>query len=453
MSLKICFNNQIHKLSKSPETFKALSDYIISLFPSQLPNAWTLQYVDSDGDNIMLSEEHDYQSMKEDQLASGSKAMKIYIVPVEQKMNQSRQQSDINESQAKNNVTLNNDHSMIADSESIIEVPAVEEQKQIFESELGKINSNSEKNQDKTQSQSEDEWHKVEIRQNKSPKKSSSSSLTEAKSQDSELPAQNIGEDIIIKQKEDRPPKNKEKYLNRLAEKEAKRKASLKDEVKDILSEYIPVIASLVKDILKEENIAKNQEGKKKKPSKVSISQEKHEDVYCNGCNQQDFVGTRYKCSVCPDFDYCETCEAEKEHAHPFIKIRKPLPVLSSSIPNSPTEKKVQKPSPKSSEKKEEAKGSDKLKESKELKQLVNAPQENLRKDQFGYNGEEEEEDEGLEKKFKIKNTGYSKEIKEKAKKLQEIFNDADIAQLRRFVAQAPEMTLEELIEKMLLQN
>lgn len=48
-----------------------------------------------------------------------------------------------------------------------------------------------------------------------------------------------------------------------------------------------------------------------------------HPNITCDGCNTNPVTGIRYKCSVCPDFDYCEKCEAEKAHAHPMLKIRK----------------------------------------------------------------------------------------------------------------------------------
>jgi len=46
--------------------------------------------------------------------------------------------------------------------------------------------------------------------------------------------------------------------------------------------------------------------------------------VICDGCESNPITGIRYKCAICPDFDYCEKCEETKEHNHPFIKIRKP---------------------------------------------------------------------------------------------------------------------------------
>jgi len=47
-------------------------------------------------------------------------------------------------------------------------------------------------------------------------------------------------------------------------------------------------------------------------------------------------VGIRYKCTVCPDFDYCEKCEKTKEHAHSFVKMKiteRPSNVKQDSCP------------------------------------------------------------------------------------------------------------------------
>jgi len=43
--------------------------------------------------------------------------------------------------------------------------------------------------------------------------------------------------------------------------------------------------------------------------------------VICDSCNK-NIDGLRYKCSVCEDFDFCETCEDTVQHLHPFIKIK-----------------------------------------------------------------------------------------------------------------------------------
>ena len=49
-----------------------------------------------------------------------------------------------------------------------------------------------------------------------------------------------------------------------------------------------------------------------------------HQGYTCDGCNASPITGIRYRCSVCHNFDFCEKCEAEKPHSHPFLKIRKP---------------------------------------------------------------------------------------------------------------------------------
>lgn len=40
-------------------------------------------------------------------------------------------------------------------------------------------------------------------------------------------------------------------------------------------------------------------------------------------CGATPIIGTRYKCSVCDDFDLCENCEPIYEHdEHAFLKIK-----------------------------------------------------------------------------------------------------------------------------------
>jgi len=49
-----------------------------------------------------------------------------------------------------------------------------------------------------------------------------------------------------------------------------------------------------------------------------------HRGVSCDVCKQCPITGLRYKCTVCPDFDMCESCEGKREHPadHPLIQLR-----------------------------------------------------------------------------------------------------------------------------------
>jgi len=56
----------------------------------------------------------------------------------------------------------------------------------------------------------------------------------------------------------------------------------------------------------------------------------RHFGVVCDGCEQDNFTGDRYKCNNCPDFDYCGQCfntdVMKKSHGenHTFTKISTP---------------------------------------------------------------------------------------------------------------------------------
>lgn len=52
----------------------------------------------------------------------------------------------------------------------------------------------------------------------------------------------------------------------------------------------------------------------------AGLSKPVHSRYTCNGCGVHPITGVRYNCTVCSDFDFCEVCEANTEHTHPFIK-------------------------------------------------------------------------------------------------------------------------------------
>lgn len=54
-------------------------------------------------------------------------------------------------------------------------------------------------------------------------------------------------------------------------------------------------------------------------------AQVEHDGVECDACEVNPIKGIRYKCTVLPDYDLCEGCEAKGIHPeYPMLKIRDP---------------------------------------------------------------------------------------------------------------------------------
>ena len=43
--------------------------------------------------------------------------------------------------------------------------------------------------------------------------------------------------------------------------------------------------------------------------------------ITCKVCKKKDFIGKRFKCLICKDFNICENCESENEHLHPMVRL------------------------------------------------------------------------------------------------------------------------------------
>jgi len=83
MTFEICFNNQIHKISKNPNNFATLLLRVIEIFGSQLPKGWTLRYTDSDDHKIMLTNNQDYKFFLEE-LGNSSQSVKVFVMSFEE---------------------------------------------------------------------------------------------------------------------------------------------------------------------------------------------------------------------------------------------------------------------------------------------------------------------------------------------------------------------------------
>ena len=52
-----------------------------------------------------------------------------------------------------------------------------------------------------------------------------------------------------------------------------------------------------------------------------------HPGIFCSNCGMKNIIGIRYKCTMCPNFNLCENCEANTEHddTHVLLKIKEPI--------------------------------------------------------------------------------------------------------------------------------
>jgi len=99
-----------------------------------------------------------------------------------------------------------------------------------------------------------------------------------------------------------------------------KEQEMLKDIVNKAIEERLPELTKSIQEKMSQSMMGQSQ--KIEEPKLDNASANIHRFVKCDGCGVKPIVGTRYKCSICDDFDYCEKCEATKEHAHPFLKMK-----------------------------------------------------------------------------------------------------------------------------------
>ncbi|KAF5270348.1 hypothetical protein FQR65_LT05536 [Abscondita terminalis] len=69
--------------------------------------------------------------------------------------------------------------------------------------------------------------------------------------------------------------------------------------------------------------------------SEMEIVPSSHDGVICNGCGLTPIKGVRFKCKVCDNYDFCESCfYTKKNHRHSFNRIIEPgLPPVYAGKP------------------------------------------------------------------------------------------------------------------------
>ena len=125
------------------------------------------------------------------------------------------------------------------------------------------------------------------------------------------------------KTKENKIKKNKKE--NKMEKKKETKKDKKKDIKKDKTKDNIiqdPLdnkFNDLSEELIKETIMSTS------KITGSNISTTIHKDIQCNGCGMESIYGIRYKCTICPNFNFCSICENNKQHEHPFLKIRFPI--------------------------------------------------------------------------------------------------------------------------------
>jgi len=79
MIIKFCLGPEIHKLSKTPDNYKALLEAAKNTFLQNLPSSFLFKYQDAEGDMVILNSDEDYKILLSN--PPPNRSVKIYIVP------------------------------------------------------------------------------------------------------------------------------------------------------------------------------------------------------------------------------------------------------------------------------------------------------------------------------------------------------------------------------------
>jgi len=509
MTVKICFNNQTHRISKNPVDYTALLQKVVEIFGNQLPQNWTLQYLDFDDDKIMLSNQEDYKTLLEEEVGNSSKSVKVFVFPLEDNKNKF-DSIPLTESLRKESAEIIDkaEEPVLAEKvpeikapvqEEKVEVPAIIEEKVISEPVIEEKVTNDEPVVQEEQPKAvAEELIKEAPVQCEAEQKVEEESRAETgmhplhqilfnflrpqervfvrkpEKIQAQLEKTMTTEDQQKLKERQKVQEKKQKQEKRAAEKLAKKKEKLRDIVTDIIYEQLPTIASFTNQFIQDNGVSTQPQ--RQAPTRVQKSDAVHRTVRCDGCGVFPIVGIRYKCYTCPDFDYCEKCEATREHPHPFIKFKKPDGERVQCMRNSgPMFGRVQPHSSFHCQARAQPEP--------EMRGFPHGPSgfvkcmkkmtEDLRSQQIQKRAEpkvqpeaepvikkaevviEEVKPEEIKAEVVIEEVKpeeisdkkeYDSQTREKAEKLKEMFGDLDLAHVLEFVSQVSDLSLEDLI-------
>ena len=504
MVLKFCFNNQIHRISTLPTSFEALVSYVSYLFTGQLPKRWILQYVDSDGDSIMLSDDYGFNCLIGE--LNNKRSIKVLVVPTDDLLQPeikpqatiSMQNEELHKSEVQEEAMVNFTTNQQQEMNNILGYTSTEKTQPATEGEQPTkvlisedeewIQVESEKVADKLNAQEEECIEDEEVQKQMEHREQLqllAKEILRKKESSKIFEAEVLS---VTKEEKDKFEMGRETFSQKLVNAKSKEKELMKETMTELLYEQLPTICSLVKDFIKDEALVSFQPQPQLQPKLESRqsqqriapnSQVIHHRIRCDGCNQGPIVGIRYKCYVCADFDFCETCEASVDHPHPFIKVRVPgqfsrqqssdLSPQSSFQNNLKLSNMFQsvyydkdtrtsnissdtKPQKQENEQTQDTiRGPTELSSPNKLeKEAVNSSSQALPAKQT--KAEETVSEKTTQKVPQGKQKAYTRDVQSKARHLKSIFEDASLEHLLEFVSQTPRFRVESLVESYLMQ-
>ena len=278
MPVKVYFNDEIHRFTKLPDNLQTLNELITYTFKSQLTSAWTITSTDQQGNDHAITHDEDYAELLKIEHNNTALTLKLRITLAPQPQ------------------------------EKLLE--------HTVESSRGEWLSSQylSKDEDDSSSSSSETLKDIKL------SNTSKAEVTESYQRDIE---------------EQTPSANEESIINRESLEKSKRNLSWISDLENNLS--LDLFESTIREEEENKSNITNMDDLQAdflrahdpirgpcRFQRTLIVNGKlvHFYVKCRGCGLTPIVGIRYKCSVCPDYNLCETCEDTITHNHALLKIK-----------------------------------------------------------------------------------------------------------------------------------